>query len=63
MNTQVSVPDIVMTPEEIAIAQERGRSMAAQAILCCPDARQRVETKYGIDFCKNRWPEAYTKER
>ena len=53
---------VPMTPEEIAIAQERGRSMAAQAIICRPDARQRVEEQYGIDFCKNRWPEAYTKE-
>jgi len=59
MQTQAVVPDIFMTPEEISIAKERGRSMAAQAIIAHADARERVESEYGIEFCKNRWPEAY----
>lgn len=55
----LSPPPIFMTPEEIAEAKERGRSMAAQAIICNPEARERVESKYGIEHCKQRWPEAY----
>jgi hypothetical protein len=56
---EVQAPDIVMTPEEIFLAKERGRRMEAEAVRCNPEARKRVETKYGIEFCKNRWPEAY----
>jgi hypothetical protein len=49
-----------LTPDQIAEFSERGRSRAAVAILLNPDARTRVEEKYGIEFCKKRWPEAYT---
>jgi hypothetical protein len=48
-----------MTPDEIAEAKERGRRMAAEAVRLNPDSRRRVESQYGIEFCKNRWPEAY----
>lgn len=59
MSRAVITPDIIMTPVEIAIAKERGRNMAAQAIIANPDSRKRVESAYGIEHCKNRWPEAY----
>ena len=52
-------PTIFMTPEEIAEAKERGRLMAAQAVISNPEARHRVESKYGIEHCRQRWPEAY----
>jgi hypothetical protein len=55
-----SEPDILMTPDEIILAKERGRRMAAEAVRCSPDSRKRVESKYGVEFCKARWPEAYT---
>jgi hypothetical protein len=59
MQVNVTAPDIIMTPAEIAVAKERGRAMAAQAIIANKDSRKRVESLYGIEFCKNRWPEAY----
>jgi hypothetical protein len=55
--------DIVMTPEEVMAAKERGRRMAAEAIRCNPDSRRRVESLYGTDFCMRRYPEAYAKVR
>ncbi len=48
-----------MTPAEWNEAAERGRSMAAQAVATDPEARARVEAKFGQDFCRQRWPEAY----
>jgi hypothetical protein len=48
-----------MTPEEISVAKERGRRMAAEAVKLNPDSRKRVESQYGKEFCMNRWPEAY----
>ncbi len=59
MGTKFTIPDIIMTPDEIFTAKERGRHMAANAIIANPDSRKRVESAYGIEFCKNRWPEAY----
>ena len=43
--------------DQVAIA--KGRLMAAQAIAQNPDQRRRVEEKFGLDYCKARWPEAY----
>jgi len=48
-----------MTPDEIAIARERGRSMAAQAVRCNPEKRKEMEDRFGREFCRARWPEAY----
>lgn len=55
----MEIPDIIMTPDEVMMAKERGRLMAAQAVIANPESRKRVEVQYGIEFCKNRWPEAY----
>lgn len=55
----VQSQSIFMTPEEIAIARERGRSTAAQAIICNPESRRRVEERFGLEYCKQRYPEAY----
>lgn len=43
------------------IAAERGRLFAARAIIENPEQRIRVESHFGIDYCKERWPEAYYK--
>jgi hypothetical protein len=48
-----------ITQEEIDIARERGRLMAARKVAEDPDARKRVEDTYGIPYCKRRYPEAY----
>lgn len=40
-------------------AAERGRRMAAEMIRTNPGQRKLVEEVYGIEFCRNRWPEAY----
>lgn len=48
-----------MTPAEIALAKERGRQKSLAAILSDPAARLRVEMRYGIAFCRRKWPEAY----
>ena len=57
--SEYRVPDIIMTPAEIAEAKERGRHMAAEAIRLNPESRRRVESTYGKVFCMERWPEAY----
>lgn len=40
-------------------ACERGRLAAASRVATNLEARIRVETAFGIDFCRKRWPEAY----
>lgn len=52
----------VMTAAEFTEAAERGRLMAARALTVDPEARYRVESKYGKQFCIDRWPEAYGRE-
>lgn len=42
-----------------AVAQERGRALAARAIANNPEQRKIVESTYGEDYCKRRYPEAY----
>jgi hypothetical protein len=42
-------------------AQERGRSMAAQAMRVNPEAKARVEAVYGEAYCRKRYPEAYSR--
>lgn len=43
-------------------AAERGRRMAAEIIRVDPERRRLVESVYGVPYCKNRYPEAYTKQ-
>lgn len=40
-------------------AAERGRKMAAEMVRTNPAQRKLVEEVYGIEYCRNRWPEAY----
>ena len=42
-----------------AMAAERGRLLAAQAIANNPEQRKTVEAVYGVDYCKRRYPEVY----
>ena len=42
-----------------AMAAERGRLLAAQAMANNPEQKKTVEAVYGVDYCKRRYPEAY----
>lgn len=42
-----------------ALAADRGRRMAAEALRLDPVARRRCEIAFGLADCKSRWPEAY----
>jgi signal recognition particle subunit SEC65 len=42
-----------------SVARERGRLLAAQAIANNPEQKKVVEAVYGIQYCRNRYPEAY----
>jgi hypothetical protein len=35
--------------------------MAAQNIANDAEARKRVEDSYGVEYCRQRWPEAYSR--
>jgi hypothetical protein len=50
---------ILSSISDDAVAAEKGRLFAAQAIAHNPDQRKRVEDAFGVPFCKLRWPEAY----
>lgn len=56
------VPPGFMSSQEETEARERGRRLAAEALRCHPAKREFMEKKYGIKFCMNRYPEAYSKE-
>ena len=42
-----------------AVAAEKGRLLAAQAMMLTAESRQRVEAMYGLEYCKQRYPEVY----
>ena len=42
-----------------AMAAERGRLLAAQAMANNPEQKKTVEAVYGVEYCKRRYPEAY----
>ena len=44
-------------------AAERGRAMAADMVRTNPEQRRLVESVYGKDYCRNRYPEAYRNEK
>jgi len=52
LGSQMSYVDLVE-------AEERGRKMAERMVSTNPDARARVEAKFGVDYCKRRYPLAY----
>ena len=41
------------------MARERGRLLAAQAMVNNPEQKKTVEAVYGVDYCKRRYPEVY----
>jgi hypothetical protein len=41
------------------MAEERGRRMAAEALRLDAPKRRECEEKFGLAYCKSRWPEAY----
>ncbi len=49
----------MLDPVEWAIASERGRLIGAANMAENPEARKRVEDTYGVEYCRNRYPEAY----
>ncbi len=49
----------MMDPVEWGIASERGRLIAAANMAESSEARKRVEDAYGVEYCRNRYPEAY----
>ena len=42
-----------------AVAMERGRLLAAQAMANNPEQKKTVEAVYGVEYCKRRYPEVY----
>ena len=40
-------------------AAERGRLLAASRIADDPETRKRMEDRYGVEFCRTQYPEAY----
>jgi hypothetical protein len=40
-------------------AAERGRRMAEENLRVNPEQRKLVESVYGIEYCRNRYPKAY----
>lgn len=40
-------------------AAERGRLLTAQLISNDPEARSRIEDGFGVEFCRQMYPEAY----
>lgn len=49
-----------MGRDEFNRAAERGRLMAAQVMANDPVQRMIVEEQFGIEYCKQRYPEAYS---
>lgn len=47
---------------EEAIARERGRLMAAEALRCNPSKRQELILKFGEAFIRDRYPEAFSNQ-
>ena len=50
---------IFTSMDEYNHARERGRSMAAQAMLLDADKRKEMEAEYGVTNCRIQYPEAY----
>ena len=40
-------------------ARERGRRMAAEALMCDAEKRREMEDEYGVANCRIQYPEAY----
>lgn len=55
--------EIAMTPQEFKVARERGRSLAAQALIMHPEKKAEMERKFGLAQCRIQYPEAYGLKR
>lgn len=44
---------------EFRRASERGRLMAVAAIASDPVKRAEMEARFGVERCRQRWPEVY----
>lgn len=55
----VNTEGVYMTPSEIMLAKENGRRCAAEALRCNPERLAYMESRFGKEFCINRYPEAY----
>lgn len=40
-------------------AAERGRLLTAHGMAVDPEGRARLEAAYGVEYCRQRYPEAY----
>lgn len=49
----------LMDQAEIEIARERSRRGAAMILMENPQKKAEVEAVYGIEYCRQRYPEAY----
>jgi len=41
---------------------ENGRLYAAWCVATFPEKRKEVEERFGVEYCRQRWPEAYRPE-
>lgn len=49
--------------EDYVQARERGRSMAAAVVASNPVKKLEMEARFGVERCRQIWPEAYIQER
>lgn len=54
--------DCELTGSELLAAEERGRRLAVLKMRENPGKRKEVEDAFGIDYCKNRYPEVYARD-
>lgn len=50
---------VFTSPGQYAAARERGRAMAAEAMLLDTEKRKEMEAEYGVTNCRIQYPEAY----
>lgn len=53
-------PRVLLSTVDDRVAIRKGDLLAAKAIAENPDQRKRVEDAFGVEFCKRKWPEAYS---
>lgn len=49
----------LLSVSDDAIAAEKGRLLAAQQLAHDPEKRKLLEATFGLEYCKQRYPEAY----
>jgi hypothetical protein len=58
-NTQTPFDMGFRNAEEFRMACERGRLYAARVVASDPIKRIEMEIRFGVERCRQRWPEAY----